>query len=243
MTDRSAVLELDRVSVFLGHQQVLQDVDFRLDRGEFLVLLGANASGKTTLVKTLLGLIPAASGQAYLFGERVQRFKRWKRIGYVPQRVTAASGVPATVEEVLLSGRASRVALLGRYGSSDRAAVDRTLELVDLVDARFSPVARLSGGQQQRVLIGRALAAEPDVLVLDEPVASVDLAHQESFAMTIEILLGQGTSILMVAHSLGAVARLVERAVVLERGRVIHDGAPVDLKLEHAHHTDVGRSA
>lgn len=243
MADRTAVLELDRVSVFLGHQQVLSDVDFRLNRGEFLVLLGANASGKTTLVKTVLGLVPVASGRVYLFGERVERFKGWERIGYVPQRVTAASGVPATVEEVLLSGRAARVGLLGRYGRSDRAAVAKTLELVDLVHARRSPVARLSGGQQQRVLIGRALSAEPEVLVLDEPVASVDLAHQESFAATIETLLEQGTSILMVAHSLGAVARLVERAVVLERGRVVHDGAPVDLKLEHAHHPDMGRSA
>lgn len=242
MADRSTVLELEHVSVFLGHQQVLWDVDFRLLRGEFLVLLGANASGKTTLVKTLLGLIPATSGRVFLLGESIERFKSWSRIGYVPQRVTAASGVPATVEEVLTSGRASRVGLLGRYGSSDRAAVDRTLELVDLVDARRSPVERLSGGQQQRVLIGRALAGEPDVLVLDEPVASVDLAHQASFAATIEALLVQGTSILMVAHSLGAVARLVERAVVLERGRVIHDGEPVDLKLEHAHHPDIERT-
>ncbi|MDQ3784665.1 MAG: metal ABC transporter ATP-binding protein [Actinomycetota bacterium] len=243
MADRSAVLEMDRVSVFLGHQQVLWDVDFRLHHGEFAVLLGANASGKTTMVKSLLGLIPAAGGQSYLFGEPVQLFKDWAKIGYVPQRVSAASGVPATVEEVVTSGRASRVGLLGRYGSSDRDAVARTLELVDLMEVKSSPVGRLSGGQQQRVLIARALAAEPDVLVLDEPVASVDLAHQESFAKTIEVLLSKGTSLLMVAHSLGAVQRLVERAVVLERGRVAHDGAPVDLKLEHAHHPGIGWSA
>ncbi len=243
MADRSAVLELDRVSVLLGHQQVLSGVDFRLGRGEFVVLLGANASGKTTLVKTALGLVPRASGDAYLFGERVERFKSWSQVGYVPQRVTAASGVPATVEEVVMSGRASRVGLLGRYGPSDRTAVAKTLDLVDLVAVKRSPVARLSGGQQQRVLIARALAAEPEVLVLDEPVASVDLAHQESFADTIAVLLGEGTSILMVAHSLGAVQRLVQRAVVLEHGRVVHDGAPVDLKLEHAHHPGIGRSA
>ncbi|HYN37422.1 MAG TPA: metal ABC transporter ATP-binding protein [Actinomycetota bacterium] len=242
MADRSPVLEMHGVSVVIGHQQVLSDIDFRLDSGEFVVLLGANASGKTTLVKTLLGLIPFATGQAYLFGEPVERFKNWQRIGYVPQRVTAASGVPATVEEVVTSGRASRVGLLGRYGASDRAAVMRALELVDLLDVKSSPVGHLSGGQQQRVLIGRALAAEPDVLVLDEPIASVDLAHQESFARTIEVLLGEGKSILMVAHSLGAVKRLVGRAVVLDHGRVIHDGAPVDLKLEHAHHPEIGQS-
>ncbi len=243
MSERPPVLEMERVSVIRGHQQVLSDVDFRLRRGEFVVLLGANASGKTTLVKAALGLVPRAAGDAYLFGEHVERFRSWAKVGYVPQRVTAASGVPATVEEVVLSGRASRAGLLGRYGSQDRAAVARTLELVDLAAVKDSPVARLSGGQQQRVLIARALAAEPEVLVLDEPVASVDLAHQESFAGTIGVLLGEGTSILMVAHSLGAVQRLVQRAVVLERGRVIHDGAPVDLKLEHFHHPEVDHSA
>lgn len=243
VTDPNVVLELQQVSVFLGNQQVLNDVDFRQLQGEFVVLLGANASGKTTMVKTLLGLIPRSNGHVSLFGESQERFKDWSRIGYVPQRVTAASGVPATVEEVVTSGRAQRVGLLGRYQKADRMVVERTLELVDLADVRSRPVSRLSGGQQQRVLIARALAAEPDVLVLDEPVASVDLAHQESFARTIKVLLDEGASILMVAHALGAVKPLVERAVVLEHGRVVHDGAPVDLKLEHAHHPDIERRA
>lgn len=243
MADRASVLEMTRASVHLGQQQVLWDVDFRVDRGELVVLLGANASGKTTLVKTLLSLIRPATGEVRVFGEPADGFKQWERIGYVPQRVTAASGVPATVEEVVTSGRAARVGLLGPYGAADRAAVARTLELVDLSSQKRSPVSHLSGGQQQRVLIARALAAEPEVLVLDEPVASVDLAHQESFAKTIEVLLGGGTTILMVAHSLGAVERLVRRAVVLERGRVVHDGEPVDLKFEHAHHPEAGRRA
>ena len=235
-----SVLSLSNVSVELGHSRVLDDVTFTLNQGEFVVLLGANASGKTTMVKTALGLIPRVGGEAKLFGVPVERFKDLKRIGYVPQRVTAASGVPATVSEVVTSGRTVRLGLFGRPGPDDRSAAARAMELVDLTEVKNEPVGELSGGQQQRVLIARALAAEPDVLVLDEPVASVDLAHQESFADTIETLLKQETAVLMVAHSLGSVQRLVERAVVLDHGRVVHDGPPVDLELEHAHHPEVG---
>jgi zinc transport system ATP-binding protein len=237
-----SVLELSNVSVEIGHSRVLDDVTFTLHEGEFVVLLGANASGKTTMVKTALGLIPRTRGEANLFGVSVERFKDWKRIGYVPQRVTAASGVPATVSEVVTSGRTGRVGLFGRPGARDRTAAERALELVDLTDVGKAPVGQLSGGQQQRVLIARALAGEPDVLVLDEPVASVDLAHQESFADTIEVLLREETAVLMVAHSLGSVQRLVERAVVLDRGRVVHDGPPVGLELEHAHHPEGGET-
>lgn len=240
MSERPAVIELVDASVRRDQNLVLKNVDFRLGPREFVVLLGANASGKTTLVKAALGLIPLAAGEASLFGSDVGRFREWSRVGYVPQRVTAASGVPATVEEVVMSGRAGRLGLLGRFAKGDRAASERAMELVDLLEVRDAPVRHLSGGQQQRVLIARALAGEPEVLVLDEPVASVDLAHQESFARTLEVLLDQGTSILMVAHTLGSVGPLVERAVVLDRGRVVHDGPPVDLELAHAHHHEPG---
>ena len=238
MSDRSAVVELTNASVERDHSVVLSNVDFRLQASEFVVLLGANASGKTTLVKAALGLIPLIAGEARLFGKGVDRFREWTRVGYVPQRVTAASGVPATVDEVVMSGRANRLGIVGRFSRTDRAASTRAMELVDLLDVRDAPVGHLSGGQQQRVLIARALASEPEVLVLDEPVASVDLAHQESFARTLEVLLDQGTSILMVAHTLGSVQRLVERAVVLDHGRVTHDGPPVGLELAHAHHPE-----
>lgn len=240
MSERSAVIELVDASVRRDHNLVLKNVDFRLGPSEFVVLLGANASGKTTLVKAALGLIPRAGGEARLFGSDVARFRDWSKVGYVPQRVTAASGVPATVAEVVMSGRAGRLGFFGRFAKGDRAASERAMELVDLLEVRDAPVRHLSGGQQQRVLIARALAGEPEVLVLDEPVASVDLAHQESFARTLEVLLDHGTSILMVAHTLGSVGALVERAVVLDRGRVVHDGPPVDLEFSHAHHHEPG---
>lgn len=232
----AAVFEAQHASVHFGAARVLRGVDFSLSEGEFCVLLGPNGSGKTTLVRTLLGLVPMSGGRRTIFGHDPVAFKRWDLIGYVPQRVTAAAGVPATVAEVVHSGRTSRIRLLSRTSRADRAAVDRALDLVDLTPVATDRVETLSGGQQQRVLIARALASEPRVLVMDEPVASVDMAHQESFAVTLGRLHAMGTSILLVAHSLGAMEPLAQRAVVIERGAVIHDGAPDDeIVMEHAH--------
>lgn len=216
---------------------MLHGVDFELRRGEFVVLLGANGSGKTTLVKALIGLVPVAGGDVELFGEPLERFKAWERVGYVPQRVTATSGVPATVAEVVLSGRATAGTLFRPYRRADRDAAGDALAAVDLSDRARTPVAALSGGQQQRVLIARALARQPEVLLLDEPVASVDLAHQETFAGVLGELRRAGTSVLLVAHTLGAMTGLIDRAVVLERGEVSYDGSPAALpRLDDHHH-------
>jgi zinc transport system ATP-binding protein len=240
VSDPSPALEVRDARVRLGGAEVLRGVNFSLGRGQFVILLGANGSGKTTLVSAALGLIPLAGGEALAFGHRLEDFRDWSAIGYVPQRMTAASRVPATVGEVVLSGRAGKVGLLRPFGRVDRAAAQRALELVDLADLTGFPVDRLSGGQQQRVLIARALAAEPTVLVMDEPVASVDLAHQETLAANLASLHRAGTSILLVAHSLGAMEPLAERAVVLERGEVVYDGPPraITSALPHAHHPE-----
>ena len=238
MTDATDPLRMSGADVLLGRQLVLHDIDFSVGAGEFVVLLGNNGSGKTTLVKSLLGLIPLARGRVELFGEPLGTFKRRELIGYVPQRLTAASGVPATVMEVVISARARRSGWVRPYNPDDRGAAIGALEAVDLVELSDSPVGLLSGGQQQRVLIARALAVEPQVLVLDEPVASVDLAHQETFASTVRDLNRRGTSILLVAHALGAMEPLARRAVVLQGGHVVYDGPPEGQgRLEvHAHH-------
>jgi len=241
VSNAAPVFEVSDAWVRLGNSDVLRGVDFAQRPGEFVVLLGPNGSGKTTLVKALLGVVRLVRGRRSVFGHDLDTFRHWDRIGYVPQRVTAAAGVPATVGEVVLSGRAAKVGLLGRYGSEDRAAVARALDLVDLAPLATARVETLSGGQQQRVLIARALATNPEVLVMDEPVASVDLAHQESFARTLGELHRGGTSILLVAHSLGAMEPLAQRALVIERGVVIHDGAPDAAAVQehaHPHHAD-----
>lgn len=231
------IAELSDVDVALGQQEVLKGLNLSFYKGEFVALLGSNGSGKTTLVRALLGLLPLTSGEIRLFGTPLKRFKEWRRIGYVPQRFGATSGVPATVEEVVLTGRISVARRMRGFSPADRAAALKSLDAMGLADARKRRVSHLSGGQQQRVLIARALVNEPEFLLLDEPVSSVDLENQELFAGTLERLSEAKASVLLVAHALGAMESLVDRTVVLDLGRVTYDGAPsAEHQDEHAHH-------
>ncbi|MGZ4591850.1 MAG: metal ABC transporter ATP-binding protein [Actinomycetes bacterium] len=228
------VIDVRDASVSLGGRPILRGVDLTVTPGEVVALLGANGSGKSTLVRAIVGLLPLAAGSIELFGVPQQRFRHWERIGFVPQRITAASGVPATVREVVSSGRLGRKGLLPRFTTADRNAVARALEVVGLTDRAADSVSRLSGGQQQRTLIARALAAEPEVLILDEPTAGVDLPSQQAFAQALAALLDGGTTILLVAHELGPLEPLIGRAVVLRHGTVVHDGAPPPAMGYHA---------
>ena len=232
------VLALAGGRVALGGRAVLDGIEFRLDEGEFVALLGENGSGKTTLVRSLLGLVPVQSGAVSLFGRPLRDFRDWGRVGYVPQRFTAAAGVPATVEEVVFSGRVARAGWLRPYGREDRERVDASLDALGLSALRRRRVSMLSGGQQQRVLIARALATAPDVLILDEPVSSVDVDSQEAFAKTLGRLHSQKVSVLLVAHALGPLGPLVDRTTVIAGGRITYDGPPrpIDTKELHVHH-------
>ncbi|MBW8804438.1 MAG: metal ABC transporter ATP-binding protein [Catenulisporales bacterium] len=216
------------VTVALGGRPILHGVELAMRRGETVALLGANGSGKSTLVKTIVGLYAPEGGRIELFGTPLARFRSWQRVGYVPQRTTAAAGVPATVGEVVASGLLAPRTWVLRRGRAERGAVREALATVGMLDQIGDPVAALSGGQQQRVLIARALARRPDLLIMDEPMAGVDLASQQTFADTLEELSGQGTTILLVLHELGPLARLIDRTVVLRAGTVQYDGAPVE---------------
>lgn len=221
----SAIRATD-ASVSLNGRRVLDGVDLDLPEGETVVLLGGNGSGKTTLVRALLGLVPLERGSVELFGAPVQSFRDWHKIGYVPQRLTLPSSLPATVHEVVLSGRIAHVGLWRRFTDGDRAAVRNALERADLASVEKARVSDLSGGLQQRVLIARALASEPEILVLDEPVSSVDVAHQVQFARLLGDAARSGTTVLLVAHALGAMEGLASRAIVLDEGRKVYDGPP-----------------
>lgn len=240
------VIGLQDVSASLGGNQVLHDITLTVAAGEVVSLLGANGSGKSTLVRALVGLVPVTAGSVSLLGAPLARFKDWHRLGYVPQRMTAASGVPATVREVVSAGRLSRRRWFARYSAQDRAAVEHALEVVAMTEHAKHSVGQLSGGQQQRVLIARALAGEPDLLVLDEPMSGVDRQSRQALAGALRLLVGSGTTVLLVLHEAGLLAPMIDRAVLLREGRVHYDGvAPQasDDDREPDHHDLLGSYA
>lgn len=219
-----AVVQLSGVAVAISGRPVLRGIDLVVEPGSFVAVMGANGSGKSTLVRAVTGLLPVAAGEIRLFATPLSQFRAWHRVGFVPQRAGAVSGVPASVREVVASGRLTRRRLFAPETRADRAAISAALATVGLGGSAREGISTLSGGQQQRVLIARALAGEPDLVVLDEPTAGVDLPNQQALAEALAALSAKGATVVLVAHELGPLAPLVDRAVVLRDGRIAYDG-------------------
>jgi zinc transport system ATP-binding protein len=219
----TSVFRMQSGTVAFDGVPVFEQVDLAIERGSFVVLLGPNGSGKTTLVRALLGLQPLTSGTVQIEGVPLARYRDWQHITFVPQRIPAATGVPVSALEMVRSARISpQSRLRPAHRADNRIALD-ALAAVGLAERRHARMDTLSGGQQRRVMIARSLAEESDILVLDEPFAGVDLASQQSLARLLGTL--HGRTIIMVSHGLGAIADLVTRAIVLDHGRIVHDGA------------------
>ena len=215
---------------------VLEDVTLHVAPGEFVAIAGPNGGGKTTLMRLILGLEHPRSGTVRLGGADGSR----EKVAYLAQRATLGIEAPITVREVVTAGRAAASGLLGRLGPRDRELVAGAIERVGLAEHARTPLRRLSGGQQQRALIAKALAAEPELLVLDEPTTGVDVDAQDALGeLLAELHRETGATILYVSHEFGAVERLVDRLVLVRR-RIVFDGPPSALPStwhdpSHAH--------
>jgi zinc transport system ATP-binding protein len=222
-------VEARGVSFDYGRGPVLSDVSLTVRAGEFVALVGPNGSGKSTLLKILLGSLRPTAGTLLLFGVSPERFLERQRVGYVPQRPTLVSEAPTTVEEIVATGRLPVRGWWRSPNTQDRTAVAHALESVGLTSLADRPLQELSIGQQQRAFIARAFASDPDLLVLDEPIAGVDAEAQRRFRDSLVHLIDQhGSGVLLVSHELTAVAQEIDRVVVLKQS-VIFDGSPGEL--------------
>lgn len=225
-------------------QPVLREVSIDIAAGDFVALMGANGTGKTTLVRTLLGLQPVTRGNAWVFDTEVSRFRQWHRLAYVPQHLVATSAVPLSVEEAVRSALTTSRPQLLPTGRRHRTLVADALEQVGLAHRAKDRLEDLSGGQQRRVMIARALTVRPELLIMDEPTAGVDAGEQERLAGHIADLRDAGTTIVLITHDLGPVASLANRAIVLgpaSTASVRYDGPcpPPARWTEHVwHHSD-----
>ncbi len=218
-------VELESVNVHLGGNSILRDVTFSVRTGELVGIIGPNGAGKTTLLRALLGMCLVSPGGLTVLGEnptalRGRELARFRtRVAYLPQLHFGPGGVPLTVREVVDISRAGRAGLLRSPGADDHRVVSAWIERMGLSELAERPYAELSGGQQRKVQLARALAQQPEMLLLDEPTANLDLYWQETLISLIEEVAAEtGLTILLVTHDLSLLPPSCDRILVLAGG-------------------------
>jgi zinc transport system ATP-binding protein len=211
------IVEFDHTFFSYQHAPVLKDVSFQIFPGEFVGIIGPNGGGKTTLLKLIMGFLKPTKGTVRIFGKAAGAWELGSiPLSYVPQAMRFDRDFPISVEEVVMSGLLSRLPWYGRFRAEDKQAAAAALEQVGLADLRDHSFGTLSGGQAQRVLIARALVSKPQLLLLDEPTASVDSQAEAEIYSILNGLKNQMT-ILMVTHDLRAAIDQVQRVLCVQR--------------------------
>ncbi len=207
------IIRVENLTFEYPDTAVLKDVSFTLHRGDFLGIIGANGTGKSTLIKIILGLLKPDSGKIRLFGGELSRAR--SRVGYVSQKANSFNaGFPTTVGEVVRANLFSKKGLFRRYTKADDARVLEALELVGMSEYKNKPIGALSGGQQQRVFIARALAAEPELLLMDEPTVGIDAASVSEIMEIIKRLNSDGMTIIMTNHDTPALLDAANKLLI-----------------------------
>lgn len=209
------ILKIENLNFEYPDTEVLRDVSFSLNKGDFLGIIGANGAGKSTLIKIILKLLPYSKGKITLFGEDLNSFKDTQKIGYVSQKANSFNkSFPATVGEVVIANLYGKKKLFSRYTKEDRDKVTAVLKQVGMTGFEDKLIGKLSGGQQQRVFIARALIAEPELLLMDEPTVGVDAASAKAITDIITELNKQGITIIMTNHDTPELVRVSSKLLI-----------------------------
>ncbi len=214
-----------------GNNKVLDDVSFHIDEGDFVGIIGPNGSAKSTLLKLMLGLLKPDQGTIELFGERIDKFTDFQKIGYISQNVRDFNQMfPATVEEIIGINISPRKGMFKGLKTEKKVKVEKALKIVGMDKFSKDKIGNLSGGQKQRVFIARALVNNPKVLFMDEPLVGVDQDSQRSFYKLMDVLNKEhGISLVMISHDIGVISKKVNKIFCLSNGKVYcHDSGKCD---------------
>jgi zinc transport system ATP-binding protein len=225
------VVRLEDIWVYYDSVLALEGVSFSVEQGDFLGIIGPNGGGKTTLLKVILGLVKPTQGRVFVLGQPPQENRR--DVGYVPQYNLFDRDFPISVRDTVLMGRNGVVGLVRRYGKEDKELTREALHTVGMLKYQNNQVGKLSGGEQQRVFIARALVSQPKLLLLDEPMASVDSTMQTEFYELLERL-KQDMAIIMVSHDLSAVSIYVDKIACLNRQLFYHGSKEIEPEVLEA---------
>jgi zinc transport system ATP-binding protein len=225
------VVKLEDVWVQYNGVPILEGINLAIEQDDFLGIIGPNGGGKTTLLKIILGLISPSRGKVSVLGKPPEKSR--SKIGYVPQHNLFDRDFPISVGDVVLMGRYGKSGLFRRYSSEDRRATQDALQTVGMLDYKERQMGKLSGGELQRIFIARALVAEPKLLLLDEPTASVDPAMQTDFYELLEKLKRQ-MAIVLVSHDISAISIYVDKLACLNRQLHYHGSKEITPEILEA---------
>jgi zinc transport system ATP-binding protein len=220
------VVKVENLVVRYNSIDVLSDVSFRVEAGDYIGIVGPNGSGKSTLIKAMLGLLTPSAGKVELFGHGAAEMSGRERVGYLPQKMSFFNPhFPATVRETVALGLISQKSFPKRLRAEDDAAIDEALAMLGMSDLKREMIGNLSGGQQQRVFIARALVNKPEALLLDEPTTALDPEIRDSFFELISKLnRDAGVTVMLVTHDLGTIGRYASKLLYIDKKVIFYGG-------------------
>ncbi len=231
--DNQKIIELSNITVKYGEKVAISNINLDIEQGEFIGVIGPNGSGKTTLLKLILGLLKPASGRIKIFGKQGRLIGRLRsKIGYIPQNPEIDRYFPIKVIDVAMMGRYAKYGFFRNPGKEDKKIVIESLEKVGMKDYIFTPFGQLSSGQQQRVSVARVLAQQPEMFLLDEPTANIDMGTQDVIINLItEIHKTQNITTFYVAHEINLLTQYLDRIICLNQS-IFKVGPPKEVLNE-----------
>ncbi len=224
-------VHIENLQCSYGKEPILQEISFSIETGEFFIIIGPNGSGKTTLLKTINSIIKPQQGNMEILGTPFQTYTRKslaRLLAFVPQEVP--SDFPFTVKDVVLMGRYPHLGVFGLEKEQDQEIAKEAMEFTDILHLATRRLSQLSGGERQRVFIARAICQEPQIILLDEPTASLDLAHQVRTMDLMERLKREkGITVVMVSHDINLAAMYGDRLLLLKEGKIVKLGKPANV--------------